>query len=107
MQNLNIIDVVETAQMFIARFAAPLGLIGGLAASSYRAECQVQSSTTPVKSSPQVYDVCVVGGGIVGLATAREILTRYPQFRVAIVEKESEVAHHQTGSRFCFRNLME
>lgn len=42
-------------------------------------------------------DVAVVGGGIVGLATARELLHRRPGLRVAVLEKESEVASHQTG----------
>lgn len=42
-------------------------------------------------------DVAVVGGGIVGLATARELLQRRPGLRVAVLEKESEVASHQTG----------
>ncbi|KAG2180183.1 hypothetical protein INT43_003972 [Umbelopsis isabellina] len=43
------------------------------------------------------FDVVVVGGGIVGLATAREILNRYPDKTVAVLEKEREVARHQTG----------
>ena len=43
------------------------------------------------------FDVVIVGGGIIGLATAREVLARYPRFRVAVVEKEREVAPHQTG----------
>lgn len=43
------------------------------------------------------YDVCVVGGGIIGLATAREILLRRPGMRVVVLEKEGEVAAHQTG----------
>ncbi|KAK9768161.1 hypothetical protein K7432_001408 [Basidiobolus ranarum] len=43
------------------------------------------------------YDVVIVGGGIVGLATAREILKRYPEKTVAVLEKEREVAAHQTG----------
>ncbi|KGN41726.1 L-2-hydroxyglutarate oxidase [Knoellia aerolata] len=42
-------------------------------------------------------DVVVVGGGIVGLATAHEILRRRPGADVLVVEKESEVARHQTG----------
>lgn len=42
-------------------------------------------------------DVAVVGGGIVGLATAREILSRDPAHRVVVLEKESELASHQTG----------
>ena len=42
-------------------------------------------------------DVAVVGGGIVGLATARELLKRRPATRVVVLEKEAEVASHQTG----------
>lgn len=39
----------------------------------------------------------VVGGGIVGVATARELMQRHPKWKVAILEKESELAVHQTG----------
>lgn len=42
-------------------------------------------------------DVLVVGGGIVGLATAYEVLRRRPGADVLVVEKESEVARHQSG----------
>src|SRR5688572_12078876 len=42
-------------------------------------------------------DVAIVGGGIVGLATAWQIGNRYPQLRVAVLEKEQEVGSHQTG----------
>jgi L-2-hydroxyglutarate oxidase len=44
-----------------------------------------------------VYDVVVVGAGIVGLASARELLTRRPELRLAVVDKEARVAAHQTG----------
>ncbi|KAI9336041.1 FAD dependent oxidoreductase [Pilaira anomala] len=43
------------------------------------------------------FDVAIVGGGIVGLATAREILKRYPNLRLTVLEKESDVAGQQTG----------
>lgn len=43
-------------------------------------------------------DLAVVGGGIVGLAAARELLIRHPQLRVTVLERESEVGRHQTGS---------
>lgn len=43
------------------------------------------------------YDFCVVGGGIVGLATARELLMRCPGSSFLLVEKEPELALHQTG----------
>ncbi|MGY4929256.1 L-2-hydroxyglutarate oxidase [Streptomyces sp. 900105755] len=41
--------------------------------------------------------VGVVGAGIVGLATAREIALRRPGTRVVVFEKEREVSRHQTG----------
>jgi len=42
-------------------------------------------------------DVVIVGAGIIGLATARELLNRYPSLHLRIVEKESRIATHQTG----------
>ena len=41
--------------------------------------------------------VCVIGAGIVGLAVARKLTLRYPGLRVTVVDKEAEVAAHQTG----------
>lgn len=49
-------------------------------------------------SGTKTYDVVVVGGGIVGAASARELLIRQPKLKLAILEKESEFAHHQTGN---------
>jgi L-2-hydroxyglutarate oxidase LhgO len=43
------------------------------------------------------YDVAIVGGGILGLATARAINERRPDARLVILEKESKLATHQTG----------
>src|SRR5262245_50715859 len=34
------------------------------------------------------YDIAIVGGGIIGLATARELLLRKPALRVIVVEKD-------------------
>lgn len=42
-------------------------------------------------------DYAVVGGGIVGLAVARELQIRRPGDSVAVLERESEVGRHQTG----------
>ena len=39
----------------------------------------------------------VIGGGIVGLAVARELISRRPGLRVVVFEKEDRVATHQTG----------
>jgi L-2-hydroxyglutarate oxidase len=43
------------------------------------------------------YNVVVVGGGIVGLAVAREITQRFPRTKLLVLEKESRVAQHQSG----------
>jgi L-2-hydroxyglutarate oxidase len=43
------------------------------------------------------HDVIVVGGGIVGLATALRIIEKHPGLNVVVIEKEAEVALHQTG----------
>lgn len=43
------------------------------------------------------FDVAIVGGGIVGLATALALLERAPGTRLAVLEKERELAAHQTG----------
>ena len=44
-----------------------------------------------------VYDIAVVGGGIVGLATSRELMLRHPHLKLANVEKENVYNAHQTG----------
>ena len=46
------------------------------------------------------WDVVIVGGGIVGLATAYQ-LTRDSSQRVVVLEKEAAVARHQTGHNSC------
>src|SRR5262245_43366397 len=42
-------------------------------------------------------DIAVVGAGIVGLATARALLQRFPALRLAVLDKEPAIAQHQTG----------
>ncbi len=44
-----------------------------------------------------MYDFAVIGGGILGLATAHELQRRYPGCRLLLVEKERELARHQSG----------
>jgi L-2-hydroxyglutarate oxidase LhgO len=43
------------------------------------------------------YDIAIVGAGIVGLATARALQERAPGARLVLLEKEREIAQHQTG----------
>jgi (S)-2-hydroxyglutarate dehydrogenase len=45
----------------------------------------------------ETFDIGIIGGGIVGLATALALKERFPQQSIAIIEKEPELAMHQTG----------
>jgi L-2-hydroxyglutarate oxidase len=44
------------------------------------------------------YDFIIIGGGIVGLSLGLKIGQRYPQARIAVLEKEKRIAFHQTGN---------
>ncbi len=44
-----------------------------------------------------MYDIIIIGGGIVGLATALQLKKARPQLKVLVLEKEKRVAEHQTG----------
>ncbi len=43
------------------------------------------------------YDIAIIGGGIVGLATAYKIQEHYPDLCLVVIEKEPQLAAHQTG----------
>ena len=43
------------------------------------------------------YDISVIGGGIVGLASAYKLQLNYPKINIIVIEKEKELAFHQTG----------
>ena len=44
------------------------------------------------------YSVVIVGGGIVGLATALQLIKKKPDLKILVLEKETELAKHQTGN---------
>ncbi|HEX9047082.1 MAG TPA: L-2-hydroxyglutarate oxidase, partial [Verrucomicrobiae bacterium] len=44
------------------------------------------------------YDIVIVGGGIVGLATAHRLLQTQPRLKLLLLEKEAKLAAHQTGN---------
>ena len=54
----------------------------------------------PMSESPnsQLFDVAIVGGGIVGAATAYKLQLKYPHLSILILEKEDVLADHQTGN---------
>ena len=43
-------------------------------------------------------DALIVGGGIVGLATAHRLLEARPGLKLVLLEKEAKLAPHQTGN---------
>jgi L-2-hydroxyglutarate oxidase len=48
-------------------------------------------------AAPSRCDLAVVGGGIVGLAVARELARRHPRKAVCVLEREAAIGTHQTG----------
>jgi L-2-hydroxyglutarate oxidase len=55
-------------------------------------------STKKINTQKQTdFDIAVIGGGIVGLASAYKIQMRYPGIRIGVFEKEKQLAMHQTG----------
>ena len=46
---------------------------------------------------PASADIVIVGGGIIGLATAYRLYERWPDQRILVLEKEADLAAHQTG----------
>jgi len=46
----------------------------------------------------KIYDITIVGGGIVGAATAYKIQIKHPKLKILLIEKEAKLANHQTGN---------
>ena len=44
-----------------------------------------------------MYDLVIIGGGIVGLATALKLKDKNPKLKIVVLEKENKLAVHQTG----------
>lgn len=45
-----------------------------------------------------MYDIAIVGGGIIGAATSYQVQKRYPDLSILLIEKEECFANHQTGN---------
>src|SRR3954453_4897607 len=63
---------------------------------THQQSCEVRAM--PSIPAPERCDVAVVGAGILGLATARELKRRHPGIDVVVFEREPAVARHQTGN---------
>src|SRR3954453_7781911 len=50
-----------------------------------------------MSEAPKSSDVVVIGGGILGLAVARELLSRHPDSTLCVLEREDRLAAHQTS----------
>lgn len=44
-----------------------------------------------------MYDYVVIGGGIIGLSTAMQLIESFPNAKIALIEKENAIATHQSG----------
>jgi len=45
----------------------------------------------------KIYDITIVGAGIVGMSVAMQLQKKYPHLKTCVLEKENAVAKHQTG----------
>ena len=60
-------------------------------------ELASHADTEPASQAPSRCDLAIVGGGIVGLAVARELTRRHPRLSVCVLEREARLGMHQTG----------
>lgn len=89
-QNLiNLFDdplkIRRKVKMMLPRFSKSLNAIS------------IRCLSSAASTEGSKFDLVCVGGGIVGVSSAREILLRHPHLKVAIVEKENKLAFHQSG----------
>jgi len=57
----------------------------------------LHSKYIDLNQNETVYDVAIVGGGIVGAATLYQLQMRFPEKKILLIEKEKHLAAHQTG----------
>ncbi|XP_032820824.2 L-2-hydroxyglutarate dehydrogenase, mitochondrial isoform X1 [Petromyzon marinus] len=81
----------------LLRLSGPARVPRGWPTVKSRARHSGGADASCATATPASYDVAVVGGGIVGLASARELLLRHPSLSFVILEKERAIASHQSG----------
>ncbi|OQR67842.1 l-2-hydroxyglutarate dehydrogenase [Tropilaelaps mercedesae] len=78
--------------------SALVGIVDRRLASSSASNSSAEFSDSDATSAGDSYDVVVVGGGALGMATARQLKLSHPNLDVAVLEKEYDVACHQSGN---------
>ncbi len=56
-----------------------------------------RATREPAQPAPARCDLAIIGGGIIGLAVARELMRRNPRAKLCLLERERDVGAHQTG----------
>ncbi|XP_066935547.1 L-2-hydroxyglutarate dehydrogenase, mitochondrial-like [Clytia hemisphaerica] len=84
--------------MNISLFNKTLNQLKGLKQSSFGVGRSLNGTISITRSFHETnYDIAIVGGGIVGLATAQELQQRNQNLKCIVLEKEDQLAYHQTG----------
>ncbi|XP_012579802.1 PREDICTED: L-2-hydroxyglutarate dehydrogenase, mitochondrial isoform X2 [Condylura cristata] len=73
------------------------GFPGGFAASRPAAGRPRSLCQGSRRASTSSFDIVIIGGGIVGLASARALILQHPTLSIGVLEKEKDLAVHQTG----------
>src|SRR3954469_4031619 len=79
------------------RESASCGWIGGFRGKTIYRDPSDGLLWATMTNPPPSCDVVVIGGGILGLAVARELLIRHPETSLCVLEREDRLAAHQTS----------
>jgi len=95
-ERLSVESVTSAVKSAPSQFA---GVLAGATSSSSSSPSQATALAKEVLKEPTHghYDFAVVGGGILGVAIARQLLLEHPTKTVCVVEKEPTVAVHQSS----------
>jgi NADPH-dependent 2,4-dienoyl-CoA reductase/sulfur reductase-like enzyme len=85
--------ILKRLRRTLARFSAKNAILFPTFPRLSGASCRISGSTM----AEAAYDIAVIGGGIVGLATANALLESRPGLKLVLLEAEDRFAAHQTG----------